>query len=236
MNLDDCAAAGRYCSVKCSIHSCFHFFVTNRKNRFNPTSIFKELLAICIPHFKINAKMCRNIFFDLINWEKKNLFLNLKANSWNREEEIKTLVHAISKLQVFEIKSTLFLFSVPVVNKAGSFLFRTLAVLLPQNQMNAMIRHASGKHQACIILAIKAIEPRGDAWQETGASFGFAVGWQRPAACNCFSPQVHYIQVVVVKQQSEHLTKAEKGGTGWVLLWFDNSVRSMKDILHTGKW
>lgn len=126
--------------------------------------------------------------------------------------------------------------SVPVVNKAGSCSFLCLAVLLPQNQMNAMVRHAGGEDQACIVLAIKAIEPRCDAWQETGASFGFAVGWQRPAPCNGFSPQVHYIQVMVVKQQSKHLTKAEKGGTGWVLLWFDNSVRSMKDMLETGKY
>lgn len=204
MNLDDWAVAERYCSVKYLIHSCFHFSVAIRK-RFNPAStFFKVSYCIHILHFKIHVRMCKNGFY--LTKGKSQFLLKPKSNQqklkrWNEERQ--TLVHAISKLQVFEIKSTLFcLFCLAalVSTKVGACSLPSSAVLFPQNQMNAMVRHAGGKHQAGIVFAVKAIEPWGDSWKETGASFGFAVGWQRPTACDGFSPQVHYIQVVVVKQ------------------------------------
>lgn len=96
--------------------------------------------------------------------------------------------------------------------------------------MNAMVRHAGGKHQSCIVLAIKPIEPRGDSWQEAGAPFGFAVGWQRPAASDGLSPQVHDVQVMVIEEEGKYLTKAEQWRTGWVLVQFDDPVSGIKDI------
>lgn len=80
-----------------------------------------------------------------------------------------TLVHALSNLvgcNIFQIESTLFSYfcvrkSLACFQSTG-LVFTTsafLPVLSPKNQMNAMVWHASGKHQACIILAIQPVEP-----------------------------------------------------------------------------
>lgn len=52
-----------------------------------------------------------------------------------------------------------------------------LSILLPQYQVNAMVRHARGKHQSRVIAPVQAVEPGGHTSQEAGSSFGFSVGW-----------------------------------------------------------
>lgn len=85
------------------------------------------------------------------------------------------------------------------------------AVLLPQHQVNTVVRHAGGKDQARVIVPIQSIEPGRFARQETGASLGFPILWQRPAANQALCPQVHDIQVAVVKQQGKDISKAKQG-------------------------
>lgn len=74
-----------------------------------------------------------------------------------------------------------------------------------------MVWHACGKHQSRVIAPVQAIEPGGNAGQEARSSFGFSVGWQRPAARDNLCPQVHHIQEVVVEKERKHLAKAEQG-------------------------
>lgn len=82
------------------------------------------------------------------------------------------MVHALSNLVGFDIiffltESTLFsICLVPPAFKMQGFVVTSefLPILSPQNQMNAMIGHTGGKHQARVVLAIQSIQPRGDAW------------------------------------------------------------------------
>lgn len=85
------------------------------------------------------------------------------------------------------------------------------AVLLPQHQVNTVVRHAGGKDQARVIVPIQSIEPGCFARQEAWASLWFPVLWQRPAANQALCPQVHDIQVAVVKQQGKDISKAKQG-------------------------
>ena len=95
-----------------------------------------------------------------------------------------------------------------------------LSILLPQYQVNAMVGHACGKHQSRVIAPVQAVEPGRHTGQEAGSSFGFSVGWQRPAARNGLCPQVHHIQELVVEKECKHLAKAEQGQVGWVLRFY----------------
>lgn len=79
------------------------------------------------------------------------------------------MVHALSNLvgcNIFQIESTLFSsFCVrksPACFQSTGLVFTTsafLPVLSPKNQMNAMVGHASGEHQARIVLAVQPVEP-----------------------------------------------------------------------------
>lgn len=133
------------------------------KKRFQPVNFFK---VTCYPYYihtlhKLHVRMCKNAFYLT---KRKSQFVfkpkskQQKLRRGNKDGQ--TLVHAISKLQVFEkSRAPFFCLTSLLSNKAGACSFLSLAILLPQNQMNAMVRHAGGKHQACIIFAIKAIEP-----------------------------------------------------------------------------
>ena len=85
------------------------------------------------------------------------------------------------------------------------------AVLLPQHQVNTVVRHAGGEDQARVIVPIQSIQPGHFACQEAGASLGFPILWERPAANQALCPQVHDIQVAVVKQQGKDISKAKQG-------------------------
>lgn len=92
-----------------------------------------------------------------------------------------------------------------------------------------MVGHAGGKYQSRVIVPIQAIKPGGHTGQEAGSSFGFSVGWQRPAARDSLCPQIHYIQEVVVEKECKHLAKAEQGQVSWVLCFYH------PENLKTGK-
>lgn len=93
---------------------------------------------------------------------------------------------------------------------------RGLAVLLPQHQVNTVVRHAGGKDQARVIVPIQSIEPGGFARQEARASLWFPVLWQRPAANQALCPQVHDVQVAVVKQQGKDISEAKQGQVSYL--------------------
>lgn len=82
--------------------------------------------------------------------------------------------------------------------------------------MNAMVGHARGEHESRVIVPVQSVQPGGDARQEAGAPLGLAVRRQRPAARYGLRPQVHHVEEVVVKEQREHLAKAEQGEAGRV--------------------
>lgn len=85
------------------------------------------------------------------------------------------------------------------------------AVLLPQHQVNTVVRHAGGKDQARVIVPIQSIQPGCFACQEAWASLWLPVLWQRPATNQALCPQVHDVQVAVVKQQGKDISKAKQG-------------------------
>lgn len=92
-----------------------------------------------------------------------------------------------------------------------------LLILLPQHQVDAVVWHAGGKHQARVIGPVQTVKPRCDASQEAGPSFGLPVGGERPAAWDDFRPKVHHVQEVVVQKEGEDLTQAKQGHIVWVL-------------------
>lgn len=83
------------------------------------------------------------------------------------------MVHALSNLvgcNIFQIKSTLFssfcVCKSPARFQSTGLVCTTsafLPVLSPKNQMNAMVGHTGGEHQARIVLAVQPVEPGGDA-------------------------------------------------------------------------
>jgi len=92
-----------------------------------------------------------------------------------------------------------------------------LSVLLPQDEVDAVVRHAGGEHQARVVVPVQPVQPGRDPGQEAGAPLGLPVGRQRPAARDGLGAQVHHVQEVVVEQQREHLAEAEQGQVGRVL-------------------
>lgn len=153
MNLDDCAI-GRYCSVKCLIHSCFHFYVMTRTKRGSSQWTPLRLPAIHIISTHCTSNYMQECARMIFTWpkERASLFLNLKANSRSWEEEIKTdRLWSMRYLSCRFLKNQehpfcLFCLASLLSNKAGACSFLSLAVLLPQNKMNAMVRHTGGKH------------------------------------------------------------------------------------------
>jgi hypothetical protein len=141
-------------------------------------------------------------------------------------KNINTVVHALSNLAMgFKSEHPVYM----AVDNLAIVGFTSSGVFLPQNQVNAMIGHAGGEHEARVISPIQPIEPGGDSRQEAGASFGLPVGGQGPAASYFFCPQIHDIQEVCVKEEREHLTKAEQGEVGRVLC-FDDPGKKHKEI------
>lgn len=98
-----------------------------------------------------------------------------------------------------------------------------------------MVGHAGGKHQSRVIVSVQPVQPGRHPSQEAGASFRLPVGRQRPASCDCLSSKIHYIQKVVIEEESEDLAVAEQGQVSWVLCFyhpegFEN--RSMNTLVN----
>lgn len=98
-----------------------------------------------------------------------------------------------------------------------TYWFMDLLVLLPQHQVDAVVWHAGGKHQARVVGSVQTIEPRSYTGQEAGPSLGLPVGWEGPAARDDLRPQVHHIQKVVVQEEGEDLAQTEQRHVGRVL-------------------
>lgn len=112
------------------------------------------------------------------------------------------------------------------------------AVLLPQHQVNTVIRHAGGKDQARVIVPIQSIQPGCFACQEAWASLWLPVLWQRPATNQALCPQVHDVQVAVVKQQGKDISKAKQGQVCYLRCLDDpeNIITSKVPLVETKCW
>lgn len=109
--------------------------------------------------------------------------------------------------------------------------FLPSVVLLPQDQVNAVVRHAGGKDQAQVVAPVQAVQPVRFSGQKAGAPLGLPVFRQRPAADHFLCPQVHYVQEVVIKQESKNVTEAQQGKV-CKLGRFDNPATRN----HRGQW
>lgn len=112
------------------------------------------------------------------------------------------------------------------------------AVLLPQHQVNTVVRHAGGKDQARVIVPIQSIQPGCFACQEAWASLWLPVLWQRPATNQALCPQVHDVQVAVVKQQGKDISKAKQGQVCYLRCLDDpeNIITSKVPLVETKCW
>lgn len=85
------------------------------------------------------------------------------------------------------------------------------AMLLPQHQMNPVVKCTGGKAQARVMVPIQSIDPGHFVHQEAQASPCLPVFWQRPVANQVLCLQVYDMQGTVVKQWEKYISKAMQG-------------------------